>query len=292
MATVKKLRTKITSLNSTKKITKAMKMIAATRLSKAQRAVENSKEYSKSLTHIFLNSMPDDFDNLPFCDKREEKNVRIVLITSEKGLCGGFNSNLLKYLNKFVLENKFENLEIECLGRKGYENVSKLGLKVNKYHEGILNDSGFDSIKKVSKNIRSEYKEGKIDSVYMVYNKFITVLAQEPVARKLLSLRDVLESSSFGEGLENIQQKSEHIYQPGKEELLNIILPKYVDFTLYRAVQESLVGENAARMTSMDNATNNAGDMIDKYTLEMNRARQAIITTELSEIVSGAESLK
>ena len=286
MASIKELKIKITSLKSTGKITKAMKMIAATKLRKAQLAVDNSKPYDASLKRILNNVLLSmDIEN-PLSKVREDvKKVHILIFTSDRGLCGPFNASILKETNKFVLEKQSEGKEVKIsyAGKRGYDYLNKR-FTLGKYYEQAIKLGSYDQAKEICDDLLKYFKVGEDDEVYLAYNYFKSAISQIPTLEKLFPIAPVEVANS--------QNTADFIFEPKAEDIVEKMIMQTVRFTVYSSLLNSLASEHAARMTAMDNASKNAGELIDKYTLQMNRARQAAITTELTEIVSGAESLK
>jgi len=288
MATLKELRLRIKSLKNTKKITSAMKMVSASKLKKAKIASLRTKPYIDKLNTV-LNRVIGSIENLqnPFLEIRDNPRTRYILFTSDRGLCGGFNNNLIKYFNKSI-KSKTGEFEICTIGKKAHDGILKSHSAIHKNYEGFASNPVFESAKIISDDCISDFKSGKIGEVVLCYNKFISTIRQTPTLTKLLPY----SASDGDQNSEPSSEKIEYIFEPDKEALLREILPKQISILLFQAVLDNAAGEHAARMTAMENATNNASDLISTITIQMNRARQAAITTELTEIVSGAESLK
>lgn len=286
MANLKEVRTRITSVSSTQQITKAMKLVSATKLRRAQNAITQMRPYAEKLNGI-LGNLADsiEVESLKvYFEPREVKNVLLVVITSDRGLCGGFNSSVIKLTNKLVAEKYAgKNITILPVGKKGGEFFSKSSsLKVDSsFRDTFLHltgEAGFN----LGTHLLDVYKSGKFDAIELVYNQFknaaTLILTNEPFLP--------INVNSFG----NKQQtkKNDYIFEPSSEEILEELIPRILKTQLYRALLDSFASEHGARMVAMDKATENAGELLKNLKVEYNRARQAAITTEISEIVSGA----
>ena len=344
MPNVLDIRRRIRSVKSTRQITKAMKMVSAAKLRRAQERALAARPYSQMLTNV-LKSLVERADVIdpetgaakhPLLETREERNIALIVVTGDRGLAGGFNSNLLKTAQRFVDSKAGVNIDVECVGRKGRDyfrrrypaqSASELrsaAVRVTGEHLGILKVPQFSHVQPIAEDIINRYTDGEIDAVYVVFNEFKSVIAQRLVVEQVLPvgsigehiIRDSVEPSQeererAGEaavtaGVDLHAQDTteidrhaanfanapvDYIYEQPAVTLFRQLLPKYVIVQIYRAMLESVAAEHAARMTAMDSATNNAGDLIDSLTLTMNRARQAAITKEIIEIVSGAAAL-
>ena len=293
MASLDDLKKRITSVKSTQKITKAMKMVAAAKLRKAQENAEKGRPYSEKMNNIILNlsNTISDKENVPklLIGTGEEKNHLCVVLTSDRGLCGGFNSNIIKkaklYFQKTLNDNK--NLKIITVGSKGYDQLKRI------YKENIIENISFKDSKninyfdanKVGKIIIDRFEKKEFDVCTIFYNKFKNVITQIPQEQQIIPLKAnevKKENSLTGDSYE---------FEPEEDEILSNLLPKNISTQIFKAMLENSASEQGSRMTAMDNATRNAGEMVDKLTIQYNRSRQAAITKELIEIISGAESL-
>ncbi len=289
MSSLKEINLKINSLKNTKKITEAMRLIAITKLSRAEQNVKKAINYHHYLKKILSTvGSGDDFKENRFIEERNKvRKIKVILFTSDKGLCGPFNSNVLKKANSFIRENSSLEIVTEHFGKKGYDFFNKQNL-VEEWHKDVFKED-FDFAKSnslIKKNQELFFSE-KIDGLYLIYNEFVSVLKQVPVVKRILPF-------ALPEKENNDKNKMEiphFIYEPDKTKVTDSIIKKIIYFEFYFAYLNSVAGENSARMTAMDNATNNCNDMIGKFTLERNQLRQANITKELIEIISGAESV-
>lgn len=289
MASLRDIRKRIQSVKSTQKITKAMKMVSAAKLRRAQDAILTARAYAEKLYDVIASlSARIETKTHPLLQVREEKKKQLLLVfTSDRGLCGAFNSNLLKQVEAYVRENitKYpEGIEIFVVGKKGMEYLKKRRYNVTESWVGIYQKEQYETSREIGEKVIEKFVSGECDEVVIVYNKFRSAISQVPTFLKLLPV-DPIDIP------ENIP-KTEYIYEPDKQTLIDELLPRNVYTQLHRGILESVASELGARMTAMDNATNNARDMIDKLTLLFNKTRQASITKELMEIIGGAEAIK
>jgi F-type H+-transporting ATPase subunit gamma len=286
MANLKAIKKRIVSVKNTSKITKAMKMVSAAKLRRAQENVVAARPYAKKLGEVLgrLTAILD-ADSSPLQQKREVKNALLVVVTSDRGLCGGFNTNLCKAAERFAREHKDEypSLSVMTIGRKGYEYL-KNRQKIYKNQPGVFAKLSYQTAAFLAGEVIDGFLAEEYDEVFLIYNAFRSVMAQDITLERLLPV-----APPAAEPTEELPPV--YIYEPDKEALLKELLPKNVEVQIFRALLESNASEHGARMTAMDSATKNANEMIGKLTLQYNRARQAAITTELIEIISGAESL-
>jgi F-type H+-transporting ATPase subunit gamma len=344
MPNVLDIRRRIRSVKSTRQITKAMKMVSAAKLRRAQERALAARPYAQMLTNV-LRSLAQRAEVIdletgkakhPLLETREERNIVLVVVTGDRGLAGGFNSNLLKAAQRFIDSKAGVNLDVECVGRKGRDYFRRrypaqtadeprtAAVRVTGEHLGILKVPQFSHVAPIAEDIIARYADGEIDAVYVVFNEFKSVIAQRLVVEQVLPVGSIGEHN-IEEAIElSIEERErageaaatagvdlhpqdtteidrlaaafasapvDYIYEQPAATLFRELLPKYVIAQLYRAMLESVAAEHAARMTAMDSATNNAGELIDSLTLTMNRARQAAITKEIIEIVSGAAAL-
>ncbi len=290
MASLDDLKKRIASVKSTQKITKAMKMVAAAKLRRAQESAEKGRPYSEKMNNVILNLSNgiSDKENAPklLSGTGQEKTYLCVVMTSDRGLCGGFNSNIIKkaksYFSKILDEGK--ELKIITVGSKGNDQLKRVyGDKVieNISFKESKNANYFDA-DKVGKMVIEKFEAEEFDVCTIFYNQFKNVITQIPQAQQIIPLNNEGEESSSEESYE---------FEPDEDEILSNLLPKNISTQIFKAMLENSASEQGSRMSAMDNATRNAGEMVDKLTIEYNRSRQAAITKELIEIISGAESL-
>jgi F-type H+-transporting ATPase subunit gamma len=288
MANLKSIKKRIVSVKNTRQITKAMKMVSAAKLRRAQENVVAARPYAKKLGEVLQRlAQSQESDGHPLLEKRTAEKALVILVTSDRGLCGGFNANISKAAERYIKERKGDFAEISLLtiGRKGYEFL-KNRQTIRKNYTGVLSNLNYQTAAMLAQEVIAGYLAGDYDEVYLLYNAFRSVMSQDITLQQLLPIMPPETAAAEGE----ISQ--EYIYEPSKGELLGELLPKYVEVTMFKAMLESVASEHGARMTAMDSASKNATEMIGKLTLVYNRARQAAITTELMEIISGAESIK
>lgn len=286
MANLKEVRSRIQSVNSTQQITKAMKMVAAAKLRRAQDAITQMRPYSQKLSALLQNlssAAGSDFES-PFMNERDIKKVLIVLVTSDRGLCGAFNTNAIKAAMNLA-SGEFSNFQCSflCMGKKGYDFLSKRYSDVNGDFHLIFSDLKFTAVQSASEWIMNGYLQGDFDKVVVVYNEF------KNVATQVLREETFLPFSS-GES-QAAGNATDYIYDPDQESILLDLIPKALSMQLFKAVLDSNASEQGARMMAMDKATENAGELLKELKLMYNRTRQASITTEILEIVGGAEAL-
>jgi len=344
MSNILDIRRRIRSVTNTRQITKAMKMVSAAKLRRAQERALAARPYAQMLVNVLksLVSRVEIYDPVsgeprhPLLAQRPENNVLLIVVTGDKGLAGAFNTNILKAALRFLHTKESKNIEIETVGRKGRdflrrryrssdpkkaESPKSPAIAIVGEQVGVLNKVDYAMASKLAERVIERYSNGEIDSVYLLYNEFKSMIAQRLIAEQVLPIEQIGEAAvrqAEEMGLKEKKQALEaareagvgirpadtrdidaaaakfatapvdYIYEQPPEELFRSLLPKYVGIQIFRALQESVAAEHAARMTAMDAATNNATDMIDSLTLAMNRARQAKITKEIIEIVSGA----
>ena len=290
MASLDDLKKRIASVKSTQKITKAMKMVAAAKLRRAQESAEKGRPYSIKMNNIILNLSGGilDKENAPklLSGTGNDQVHLCVIMTSDRGLCGGFNSNIIKKAKSFFskISNEGKELKIITVGSKGNDQLKRVyGKKIveNISFKESKNPNYFDA-DKVGKKIIEKFEAGEFDICTIFYNQFKNVITQIPQAQQIIPLNNVEDKNSSDESYE---------FEPDEDEILSNLLPKNISTQIFRAMLENSASEQGSRMSAMDNATRNAGEMVDKLTIEYNRSRQAAITKELIEIISGAESL-
>jgi len=285
---IKDFNVKIRSLGSTQKITRTMKMVSASKLRKAHEAQANAKLYASNLTALISRiSAAVHSTSHPLLTPQEDvKNILILIITSDKGLCGAFNHNANKRVAAWIEENRHhERIDLCCCGKRGYAFFQKNN-SVKTCYDNVTANPQFSNATKIGDDLSKLFLDGEYDEVYLSYNQFFSPLSQKTVFEKILPIdpRALIE--------EEVNHATEYIFEPETKELLAFLIPHFLYFKIYFALLENAAGEHGARMTAMDNATKNASDLIDRNTLLRNRARQADITTELTEIVSGANALE
>ena len=293
MPNLKELKNRISSVKSTRKITSAMKMVAASKLRRAQELAESSRVYADSLSFI-LSSLAGNTKNsadLPeILTGRENSKISLLIInSSDRGLCGGFNSNLFRNTKKWISDQQGQGktVKIMTVGKKASSFYKKTDLDIVASFEDLnSNDRQLQVSEEIKNKIMELFENNEIDEVSILFNKFVSAISQEPTYQSLIPLSNEETSEDESEANNAIFE-----FEPDKNELLEYLVPRNFLTQIYRSVLESSASEHAARMTSMDNATRNAGDMIDRLTLTYNRTRQAFITKELIEIISGAEAV-
>jgi F-type H+-transporting ATPase subunit gamma len=293
MATLKTIRKRITSVKNTQKITKAMKMVAASKLRRAQTAVQNARPYAGALKDLIISIKQRDSDlSHPLFESRDNpRKASFLIFTSNRGLCGGFNSNLLRRLEGHfkTLSTQYQVLDLRVVGKKGRDFYKNRNRDLKDVFLNYAESFPFDEAKTMAEGMIQGFLTGDYDEYFIVYNQFKSAIAQEITIEKIFPFE---VKASENQSLEKELSLVDYIYEPSKKEVLDSLIPKLIATQLYRAHLESLASELGARMTAMENATNNAKDMIGKLTLVYNRVRQAAITTELMDIVNGAEAIK
>jgi len=287
MATLKAIRKRISSVRNTQQITKAMKMVSAAKLRRAQEAAVAARPYAEKMTDLLKNVTARVSGEVhPLLRASDEKNIDLVLFTSDRGLCGGYNANLIRAAEAFIRKNSGDKkIELTLVGRKGADHFRRRRAAIVDRYIGILATPADELAAQIAHKLIARFLNGETDAVYILYSRFRSALSQVPTLEKLLPI--ALTSSET-----EAQQLTEYLYEPGVQQLLASLLPRITDVAAQRALLEATASEHGARMTAMDSATSNAAKMIGSLTLQMNRARQASITRELMEIVGTAEALK
>ena len=284
MANLKEIRGRITSISSTMQITSAMKMVSAAKLKKAQDAITMLRPYSEKLQELIQKvSMGSEGTSSEYAHKREVRKILYITISSNRGLAGAFNSSVIKELNANYKANEEIEIEVLTVGKKVYDAIRKNKV-VYDNQSSIYDSLSFEAIAKLTSRVMVDFKEGKFDEVYLVYNKFVNAATQKVITEKLLPI-------TMPEQVEK-QVEEEYIYEPNKETILETLIPKSIKTQVYKAVLDSVASEHGARMTAMHKATDNAKALKNELVIFYNKARQAAITNEILEIVSGAEALK
>jgi len=282
MPSLKALRKRIATVRSTQQITKAMKMVAAARLRRAQEAAEHARPYATQITEMFTTVAAGiEPAAHPLLARREERRIDLLVLTSDRGLCGGYNSNLLRFAEGFARQHSGV-AAVTVVGRKGLDYYRRRGATIVAHRIGILTTPAPALATDLAKELAARFVAEETDAVYLLYNRFRSAISQVPSAVPLLPVAPPTDD----------KPPVDYIFEPPRPDLLARLLPRYIEAIITQAVLEAIASEHGARMTAMGNATTNASDMINQLTLSMNRARQATITRELMEIVSGAEALK
>jgi len=298
MPNLKDLKTRIDSVKSTQKITSAMKMVAAAKLRKAQMSAESARPYAERM-EAMVGALAKSFDGVDGAPEllagngKDDKHL-IVIVSSDRGLCGGFNASIGRYARNKIAEllEAGKSVKVLCLGRKGRDQVARqFGENILETMEDLTkNGARYTDADDIALRIRSMYEEGEIDVCTVVYNKFVSAITQEVTPLQVIPFQ-LPEEEAVEEESQDDELKALYEYEPSEEDILEELLPRNLSVQIFRAMLESYASEQGARMAAMDNATRNAGEMIDNLTLTYNRARQAAITGELIEIISGAEAL-
>ncbi|MBS1572103.1 MAG: ATP synthase F1 subunit gamma [Bacteroidetes bacterium] len=286
MANLKEIRGRISSISSTMQITSAMKMVSAAKLKKAQDAIVMLRPYSEKLQEIIqnLNVTPEQDISSPYMVSRETKKILYITISSNRGLAGAFNSSVVKELNHRIAENPNADIQILTVGKKAFDAVRK-NRTVFDNQSAVYDFLNFEAVSKFVSNVMRNFKDENFDKVYLVYNKFINAATQEVQTEQLLPI-------AMPEQQTNNNIVTEYVFEPNAEEILNVLIPKSIKTQVYKAILDSVASEHGARMTAMHKATDNAQALKNDLVIFYNKARQAAITNEILEIVSGAEALK
>jgi F-type H+-transporting ATPase subunit gamma len=288
MPSLKDIKKRIASVKNTRQITKAMKMVSAAKLRRAQEAIVAARPYAAKMQQVLSSlALREEAEAHPLLMEREKNRALVLLMTADRGLCGGFNANISKAAERFIRGNEagFANYELTIIGRKGRDVLkSRAGMNIGKVYEQITSNISYPTAALIGQEVIEGYVAGQYDAVFIVFNAFRSAISQDATIQQLLPVVPRAQD----EGVPAV----DYIYEPGRTEVLAQILPKHVEVQIFRALLESVASEHGARMSAMDSASKNASEMIGKLTLQYNRARQAAITKELMEIISGAESIK
>jgi len=283
VASLKDIRDRIKSVKSIQKVTSAMKMVAAAKVRRAQEKMEQARPYTFALEEVIHHLLPDiDRDMLDLLEVRDIKRKAYVVVSSDRGLAGAFNTNIIKIAEQEIDQFGKENVDLFCIGKKSRDYFKRRDYNIIESHIDFWNELDYDNAMMIGRSIVDHFTSGKVDEIHVVYNYFINLAHQEIKSEVLLPL-------VYNE--KEIKVK-DRLYEPSKEKLVNSLVPRHLNIQIWKYLLESYASEQAARMMAMENATTNAKDMIKSLTLEFNKARQAAITTEMLEIVSGAEALK
>ena len=284
MSGLKEIRNRISSVSSTMQITNAMKMVSAAKLKKAQDSITATLPYSNKLSDLVKNisASIDSVDSNPLFVKREVKSPLIIVITSNKGLCGGFNSNIIKEVHNISSQYGTKKPDLLTIGKKGND-ILKKKFNVISSHNDLYDDFSYSNVRSIASNIMGLYTEEKYDEVILVYNHFKNAATQIITKEHFLP---IAENSD-----EDLSTQGDYIFEPNREKILNELIPKTLSIQLFKSISDSIAGEHGARMTAMHKATDNASELRDQLKLTYNKARQTAITNEILEIVGGAEAL-
>lgn len=290
MASLRDIRKRIKSVKSTRQITRAVKMVAAAKLRRAQDAIIAARPYATTLDKMIAEVMSraeGGATSHPLLVKREVKKIEVLVLTSDRGLAGGFNANVNRRALKFLQENasKYAEVNVTTIGRKGGDFFRSRGFKMRKDYPGMMNKVSYQGAAEVADELAGRFLKGEIDALFLANNEFVSAISQRVNFSQLLPFEAAVPAA--GE-----TAKSDYVYEPSGQAVLDKLVPQALKIRIFRALLDSVASEHGARMTAMENATKNAGEMIGKLTLFYNRTRQAAITKELMEIVSGAEALK
>lgn len=278
------IRRRIRSVKNTQQLTKAMKTVSAAKLRRAQERVLNARPYAEQLKRV-LSNLTRRLENVshPLLEVRPEEKILLVVVTADRGLCGAFNANILRTATTFLRQHAAQTVSLATVGRKGRDFFRRRGIAIRSEFVNIFSKLDYGHAKDIAEAVMQAYSEAEVDAVYVVYNEFKSVIQQRVVVEKLLPLnRSELEAT---------ESAVDYIFEQPPQDIFNRLLPRYVEVQVYRGLLESGASEHGARMASMDTASRNAGEMIDMLTLNMNRVRQAAITREIIEVVSGAGAL-
>jgi F-type H+-transporting ATPase subunit gamma len=289
MPSLKAIRKRIASVKNTKKITAAMKLVAGARLRRAQEAIWAARPYAQRMQEVIGElAARAGAESHPLLALRDEKRVALILISSDRGLCGGFNSNIARRTERFMIDNsdKFAEINLHIVGKKGRDYFKRrhAGKIKHDWPAAPSSEKAQGLAREIASSATQLFLANDVDAIYLVYNEFKSAISQRVTVEPLLPVVPMK--------LDDAQGRNDFKYEPSRDELLSHIVPLHVEVQIYRAILESIASEFGARMSAMDSATSNASDMIGRLTLEFNRARQAAITKELMEIVGGAEALK
>ncbi|MBS0151513.1 MAG: ATP synthase F1 subunit gamma [Nitrospira sp.] len=291
MPSLQSLRRKISAFKNTQKITKAMKMVAAAKLKRSQDRILAARPYAHKMRGVLSNlSQRVNRSSHPLLQKREGKKVEVLVVTSDRGLCGGFNGNIARKSSEFVRQCEARGLEVtlSIIGRKGRDYFRRRAWPIRQEWTGIFDKLTFEHAIDIGGDLTDNFIKGTFDELYVVYNEFKSAIQQRVIVEKLFPIDAQEEFSASSEG----PLSGSYLYEPEEAELLAALIPKHFQIQTYRILLESAAAEHGARMAAMDGATRNAGQLIKKVTLYYNKTRQAAITKELMDIVGGAEALK
>jgi len=288
MPSLKEVKMKISGVKKTSQITKAMNMVAAAKLRGAQEKMEAFRPYTskfnEAMSNLSAGANPDQF---PLMENREVKSIELIVVTSDRGLCGSFNANIIKRALKMMdaYEKEGKTVSFVCVGKKAHQVLRKTG-KVRKSYTTIMSNFQMFNAREVASDAADQFLKGTSDKVEVLYSEFKSVASQVPVSKQMLPVQPIETEG------ETTKQSGDYIYEPSEEEIMDVLQPLYLNVVIYASMLEVGAGEHAARMTAMDNATNACKDIVTNLTIVYNKARQAAVTNELMDIVGGAEALK
>lgn len=291
MPSLRDLRRRTRSVKNTQQITKAMKMVSAAKLRRAQDAILSARPFAKKMLEV-LNSLAAraNPEAHPLLRAREPKNVDVIVVTADKGLCGSFNANILKKSEEFLKGLECERLGLEVVGKKARDYFKRREYPLERAFPDVFRELSYDTAGEIARPLIERYStedpeaDNRVDAVFLIYNEFKNVIQQDVVIERLLPI----EKLHF----ETVAEELDYIYEPSPAVIYDAVIPRHVEYQVWHALLESAAAEHAARMTAMENATRNASELIEKLTLTMNKVRQASITTEILEVVGGAEAIK
>ena len=290
MATLRDIKRRIKGVQNTQQITKAMKMVAAAKLRRAQENILNARPYARKISTMLSHLVTeDDIINNPYIAAKEANKVAVIVVTADRGLCGAFNTNIIKETGRYLteeLKNEIVNASVFCVGKKGFDFFSKSNYNLAGKSVGIFNTLQYVSALSISKEIIGMYLNGMFDKIVVIYNEFKSIIQQKIVIEQFLPVPILKDNSEEG------KLKPNYIYEPDQKSIFNYLLPKHLKAQIWRILLESNAAELGARMTAMDNATTNAQELIRTLQIKYHKERQAAITKEILEIVSGANALK
>jgi F-type H+-transporting ATPase subunit gamma len=292
MPSLKAIRTRITSVKNTRKITRAMKLVSTAKLRRAQEALIAARPYTKAITEVVAQlSSVAGTDAHPLFEERTLQKAAIIVVTSDRGQAGAFNANVVKAVERYAANelSGAQEVSLRIIGKKGNQYFARRRTTITSFDPSPTGATALETARETAHRIIEDFKTGKVDRVFLVYNEFRSAISQVVTVKQVLPVAVAVEKDAAAAPAE---AGVDFLYEPSKEVLLERLVPLYVQIQIYRAALESIAAEFAARMTAMENATKNAGEMIAKLTLIYNRARQASITKELLEIIGGAEALK
>jgi F-type H+-transporting ATPase subunit gamma len=278
------IRRRIRSVKNTQQLTKAMKTVSAAKLRRAQERVFSARPYANQLKKVLANlTARQEGLSHPLLEVRPEQRILFIVVTADRGLCGAFNSNITRTAQIFIRDHSDQEIKVVAVGRKGRDFFRRRHVPIRADFVNIFSRLDYGNAKDIAENVMQGYSDGEVDAVYILYNEFKSVIQQRIVVEKVLPLSRVEADKT--------EPQTDYIFEQPPQEIFNRMLPRYVEIQIYRALLESAAAEHGSRMASMDTASRNAGDMIDSLTLNMNRIRQAAITREIIEVVSGAGAL-
>lgn len=292
MATLREIKRRIVTITSTEKITRAMKMVAAVKFRRAHENIISARPYARKISEILTNLIPsiENLDN-ELLEEREVKKICLVIVSSDRGLCGSFNTNLIKAAHKSITENyneysKSGSLSLITVGKKCFDHFYKKSYNIYAKYTGVFDRLEFTTAQNIVKEILSGYKSKRFDKVVIIYNEFKSVIQSKVIEEQFLPI------VSIDDGKNTNRKISQYIFEPSAKYIVDYLLPKHLNTQIWRVLLESYASEQASRMTAMDSATNNANKLMKELQIYFNKARQAAITKEILEVVSGAEALR